>query len=145
MEGRARVAHQAAANPPTPANPSSPLHQVISTAMQKTIVVAVTRVKTVPKYKVQIKRTKKFMAHDEAAAASLGDVVRIESCRPLSKRKAWALAEVLRVKTDSVLAALNALVAANYLHEHPRGDNNVRRFTIVRQRGNPRKRDASAA
>ena len=90
MEGRARVAHQAAANP------SSPLHQVISTAMQKTIVVAVTRVKTVPKYKVQIKRTKKFMAHDEAAAASLGDVVRIESCRPLSKRKAWALAEVLR-------------------------------------------------
>ena len=96
MEGRARVAHQAAAYPPPPANPSSPLHQVISTAMQKTIVVAVTRVKTVPKYKVQIKRTKKFMAHDEVAAASLGDVVRIESCRPLSKRKAWALAEVLR-------------------------------------------------
>lgn len=64
--------------------------------MQKTIVVAVTRIKTVPKYKVQIKRTKKFMAHDEASAASLGDTVRIESCRPLSKRKSWTLGEVLR-------------------------------------------------
>ena len=59
--------------------------------------------------------------------------------------KAWAMAELLGVKTDSVLEALNTLVERGYLREHGRNENNVRRFTIVRQRGLPSDRDASAA
>ena len=64
--------------------------------MQKTIMVAVDRVAVVPKYRVRVRRTKKYAAHDEGGAASLGDVVRIDACRPLSKSKAWTLGAVLR-------------------------------------------------
>lgn len=59
--------------------------------------------------------------------------------------KAWAMAAMLDVKTESVLEALNVLVDRGYLVEHDRGENQVRRFTIVFQRGIPPKRDASAA
>lgn len=64
--------------------------------MQKTVVVAVSRLTTVPKYRVRVRRTKKFFAHDEAGAAARGDVVRIDACRPLSKKKAFAVGAVLR-------------------------------------------------
>lgn len=72
------------------------LPQVISTAMMKTVMVAVERVAVVPKYKVTVRRTKKLMAHDESGKCLLGDTVRVESCRPLSKRKAWVVSEILR-------------------------------------------------
>ena len=70
--------------------------QVVSDKMQKTIVVKVTRMKQHPLYKKFVRISKKFMAHDENSQARLGDLVRIEESRPLSKNKSWTLAEVLR-------------------------------------------------
>lgn len=64
--------------------------------MMKTVMVAVERVAVVPKYRVRVRRTKKLMAHDESGQCLLGDTVRVESCRPLSKRKAWVVSEILR-------------------------------------------------
>src|ERR1700735_2588893 len=69
---------------------------VISTKMQKTIVVEVEMRKTHPKYKRVIKLSKKFYAHDEQNTARVGDVVRIRETRPLSKLKRWNLEEVVR-------------------------------------------------
>ena|SRR5690348_11305255 len=70
--------------------------QVVSTKMQKTIVVEVSRRVPHPLYKRIIAKRKKFYAHDEEGAAKLGDVVRIVESRPLSKLKRWRLAEVIR-------------------------------------------------
>ena len=69
---------------------------VVSTKMQKTIVVEVEMRKTHPKYKRVIKLSKKFYAHDEQNSARVGDVVRIRESRPLSKLKRWTLEEVIR-------------------------------------------------
>jgi small subunit ribosomal protein S17 len=69
---------------------------VVSTKMQKTIVVQVEMRKTHPKYKRVIKINKKFYAHDEQNTARVGDVVRIKESRPLSKLKRWTLEEVVR-------------------------------------------------
>ncbi len=68
---------------------------VISDRMQKTIVVEVERRVQEPVYKRTIKRTRRFMAHDEKNAAKVGDRVRIEETRPLSKGKRWRLREIL--------------------------------------------------
>jgi small subunit ribosomal protein S17 len=68
---------------------------VVSTKMQKTIVVEVEMRKAHPKYK-RIVRRKKFYAHDEQNSARVGDVVRIRETRPLSKLKRWALEEIVR-------------------------------------------------
>jgi small subunit ribosomal protein S17 len=73
--------------------------QVVSTKMQKTIVVAVEMRKAHPKYKRIVRITKKFYAHDEQSSARLGDVVRIRETRPLSKLKRWALEEIVRRST----------------------------------------------
>jgi small subunit ribosomal protein S17 len=69
---------------------------VVSTKMQKTIVVEVSRRVPHPLYKRIIGKRKKFYAHDEKGDAKLGDMVRIVECRPLSKLKRWRLAEVVR-------------------------------------------------
>ena len=70
--------------------------QVVSTKMQKTIVVEVSRRVPHPLYKRIIGKRKKFYAHDEESTAKNGDIVRIIECRPLSKLKRWQLAEVIR-------------------------------------------------
>ena len=70
--------------------------QVVSTKIQKTIVVEVSRRVPHPLYKRIIGKRKKFYAHDEEGSAKTGDVVRIVECRPLSKLKRWKLAEVIR-------------------------------------------------
>src|SRR5882762_3934753 len=70
--------------------------EVVSTKMQKTIVVEVSRRVQHPLYKRIIGKRKKFYAHDEEGSANLGDQVRIIECRPLSKLKRWRLAEVVR-------------------------------------------------
>jgi small subunit ribosomal protein S17 len=70
--------------------------QVVSTKMQKTIVVEVSRRVPHPLYKRIITKRKKFYAHDEQGTAKTGDVVRIIECRPLSKLKRWRLGEVVR-------------------------------------------------
>src|ERR1700687_270649 len=70
--------------------------EVVSTKMQKTIVVEVSRRVPHPLYKRIIKKRKKFYAHDEEGSANLGDVVRIVECRPLSKVKGWRVMAVVR-------------------------------------------------
>jgi small subunit ribosomal protein S17 len=70
--------------------------QVVSTKMQKTIVVEVSRRVPHPLYKRIIGKRKKFYAHDAEGSAKTGDIVRIVECRPLSKLKRWQLAEVVR-------------------------------------------------
>jgi small subunit ribosomal protein S17 len=70
--------------------------EVISSSMNKTIVVrAVTRVPH-PKFGKIINQMKKFYAHDEENKAKTGDMVRIMETRPLSKLKRWRLVEVVQ-------------------------------------------------
>lgn len=68
---------------------------VISTKMDKTIIVEYVARVPHPKFKKIVKKTKKFYAHDEKGEAAVGDKVRIEEMRPLSKLKRWRLSEVL--------------------------------------------------
>ena len=63
--------------------------------MNKSIVVEVERRVQEPRYQRTIRRTSRFMAHDEANHGEVGDRVRIEETRPLSKRKRWILREIL--------------------------------------------------
>ena len=69
---------------------------VVSTKMQKTIVVEVEMRKAHPKYKRIVKSNKKFYAHDEEGTAHVGDFVKIEETRPLSKLKRWQLKEIVQ-------------------------------------------------
>jgi small subunit ribosomal protein S17 len=69
---------------------------VVSSKMNKTIVVEVRSQKAHPMYRRVVASSKKFYAHDEQNTARVGDVVKIEETRPLSKLKRWRLAEVLR-------------------------------------------------
>ena len=69
---------------------------MVSTKMQKTIVVEVEMRKAHAKYKRIVRSSKKFYAHDEQNSARMGDVVRIRETRPLSKLKRWALEEIVR-------------------------------------------------
>ena len=69
---------------------------VVSNRMNKTIVVQVVRRRAHPLYSRVISKAKKFYAHDEHNEAHIGDVVRLEETRPLSKLKRWRLKEVLR-------------------------------------------------
>ena len=68
---------------------------VVSTKMDKTIVVEYVARVPHPKFKKIVKKTKKFYAHDENSEAAIGDKVRIEETRPMSKLKRWRLQEVL--------------------------------------------------
>lgn len=82
--------------------------EVVSTKMDKTIVVKVNQKKAHPLYKRVIMRSKKYYAHDEKNQALVGDVVRIEETRPMSKLKRWRLTDVVR---RSALAAAEAAAA----------------------------------
>jgi small subunit ribosomal protein S17 len=70
--------------------------RVTSDKMQKTIVVTVESIKRDRIYKRSYKFTTKFKAHDEENTARIGDLVRIEETRPLSKDKRWRLLEVIQ-------------------------------------------------
>ncbi len=70
--------------------------EVVSTKMNKTIVVQVSRRVPHPLYRRIVMKHKKFYAHDEQETARQGDVVRIVECRPLSKLKRWQLTDVIR-------------------------------------------------
>jgi small subunit ribosomal protein S17 len=67
--------------------------RVTSDKMDKTITVLVDRRVMHPLYKKFIRRSKKYAAHDEANLCKIGDMVRIEECRPISKRKTWLVIE----------------------------------------------------
>jgi small subunit ribosomal protein S17 len=68
---------------------------VTSDKMQKSIVVAVERKVKHPKYGKFVKKTTKFVAHDENNDCNIGDTVRIMETRPLSKSKNWRLVEIV--------------------------------------------------
>ncbi len=70
--------------------------KVVSTKMAKTIVVEVRRQKAHAFYKRVVKSSKRYYAHDEEGMAHLGDVVKIEESRPLSKLKRWNLKEIVQ-------------------------------------------------
>jgi small subunit ribosomal protein S17 len=67
--------------------------RVTSDKMDKTVTVLVERRVMHPLYKKFIRRSKKYAAHDEANQCKVGDLVRIEECRPISKRKTWMVVE----------------------------------------------------
>ncbi len=69
--------------------------RVVSDRMDKTISVAIERVVKHPVYGKYLKRTTKVLAHDEGNNCRPGDKVSITECRPVSRRKAWRLVEVL--------------------------------------------------
>jgi small subunit ribosomal protein S17 len=64
---------------------------VVSNKMDKTVVVAVTRLFQHPEYKKTVKRVTKFKAHDEKDTCQIGDVVQIIETKPLSKEKRWVV------------------------------------------------------
>ncbi len=69
--------------------------RVVSDRMKKTVVVAVDSRKRHPLYGKLFKRTLKYKSHDEKGQCKLGDTVRIEESRPISKEKRWRVAEIL--------------------------------------------------
>ena len=92
-------APEAAAAPPAAsqsrANRSQKVGTVTSDKMQKTVVVRVDRLVRHRKYRRYVRRTSKFMAHDEMGA-TIGDKVRIVETRPLSARKRWRVIEIVQ-------------------------------------------------
>ena len=86
--------------------------RVASNKMDKTIVVVVETLKKHRIYKRTYKQTKRFHVHDEENVCQIGDVVRIEECRPLSKMKRWRLIEIIKpssgiVPVEEVLAEVD--------------------------------------
>ena len=77
------------------ANRKTRVGKVVSSKMEKTVIVAVERRVAHKLYGKQVARTKKYYAHDEDNAAREGDVVKITETRPLSKLKRWRLVEIV--------------------------------------------------
>ena len=69
--------------------------RVISDKMDKTVVVSVERLRRHPIYKRVVRLSSKFKAHDEENSARVGDTVRIEESRPLSREKRWTVVEIV--------------------------------------------------
>src|SRR5436309_16131964 len=105
-------ARQAPPNPIAPATPAEPTSQkkrrqekvgrVVSNKMNKTIVVAVETLKRHRIYKRTYRQTKRFHVHDEENVCQMGDIVRIEESRPLSKLKRWRLVGIRTSRSDIV-------------------------------------------
>ncbi len=102
---------------PTPGTDTAPaksrrqqkVGRVVSNKMNKTIVVVVETLKKHRIYKRTYKQSKRFYAHDEENTCQIGDMVRIEESRPLSKMKRWMLVEIVKrgsgiVPVEEVLA-----------------------------------------
>jgi len=79
--------------------------EVVSNKMAKTIVVRVQRRFPHPQFKKIVTAYKKFYAHDEKAEAKIGDTVRIQETRPMSKLKRWQLVEVVERNERETVAA----------------------------------------
>lgn len=69
---------------------------VVSTKMQKTVVVAVESHRSHPLYKKRMTKTKKFKVHNEDSTIKTGDTVRITQTAPISKEKSWKIVEVVK-------------------------------------------------
>jgi small subunit ribosomal protein S17 len=75
---------------------NSVIGRVVSNKMNKSVTVVVERLVRHPVYGKFIRRTTKLMAHDESNACREGDTVSIAECRPISKRKAWRVVEIVK-------------------------------------------------
>lgn len=98
------------ATPPAPTaaartNRKERVGEVIANKMSKTIIVRVERRFPHPKFKKVVTGYKKFYAHDEKSEAKVGDRVRIQETRPLSKTKRWRLVEIVERGTEVVPVA----------------------------------------
>ena len=91
----AAAAAPAAEKTPATGKRKQRVGEVVSNKMTKTIVVRVERNFPHPQYRKIVTSYKKFYAHDEKAEAKVGDTVRIEESRPLSKLKRWKLVEIV--------------------------------------------------
>ena len=80
---------------PTRGSRKERVGMVVSDKPQKTVVVSVETLVRHPLYKKRVRRSKKFMVHDEQDSARVGDTVRIIETRPISARKRWRLANVI--------------------------------------------------
>ncbi len=103
------MTQQAAQTPQTAARHQQKVGRVVSNKMNKTIVVVVESLKKHRIYKRTYKQTKRFYAHDEENTCSVGDIVRIEECPPVSKLKRWRLVEV--IKRGSGIVPVEELLA----------------------------------
>lgn len=100
---------------------------VVSDRGDQTIIVAIERAAPHRLYRKVIRRTKRYPVHDPQNAASVGDVVRIEECRPISKTKRWRLVEIVQqrevaqVRAEAIDASLVSQVqrAAAHTGEAP--------------------------
>lgn len=89
------AATSAAKKTATRAHRSQKVGAVVSDKMQKTVVVRVDRLVRHTKYRRYVRRTSKFMAHDDLGA-TIGDKVRIVETRPMSARKRWRVIEIVQ-------------------------------------------------
>ncbi len=90
--------------------------RVVSDKMNKTVVLAVTRRISHPRYNKTVTRTTRFKAHDEKNECKIGDLVRFIETRPLSKDKRWVVLEILE---KSRTARLEESAAASRGAEKP--------------------------
>jgi len=74
--------------------------EVIRSQSEKTVVVAIQRIVKEKRFKKYLRRTTTFMAHDEANACHVGDVVKFIETRPISARKRWKVLEILKKKVE---------------------------------------------
>jgi len=79
--------------------PRSVVGKVVSAGMDKTISVLVERQVEHPLYRKFVRKSSKIFAHDEENSCSDGDIVSIEECRPLSKKKSWRLQKIIEKAT----------------------------------------------
>ncbi|MBI3793332.1 MAG: 30S ribosomal protein S17 [Nitrospinae bacterium] len=83
--------------------------EVVSNKMDKTVVVKIERKMLHPVFKKFVKRTKKYVAHDQDNKCSIGDLVQIEETRPMSKTKRWrVLSIVTPVRSENDTASVNS-------------------------------------
>ncbi len=94
----------ATASAPVRGHKKERVGEVISNKMTKTIVVRVERRFPHPEFKKVVTQYNKFYAHDEKGDAKVGDRVRIQECRPLSKTKRWRLVEVVERNPEAAVA-----------------------------------------
>jgi len=82
--------------------------RVVSNKMQKSVTVSIERLVKHPAYGKFIRRTTKVMAHDEEGTCRMGDTVAIVECRPISKRKAWRVVQIVERAPVDVDAEVGA-------------------------------------
>ncbi|VVB00608.1 unnamed protein product [Arabis nemorensis] len=87
---------------------------VVSNKMQKSVVVSVDRLFHNKFFNRYVKRTSKFMAHDDTDSCNIGDRVKLDPSRPLSKHKHWAVSEIIkkaRIYSPQAAATASASIA----------------------------------